>query len=110
MKNRKCIVKYFEDGCTMRDIAKKCNCSHSTVITILKRIYPLEKYNEINERKKKDYQTRKYKMWNAKICRYYKNRYDKKPFGYFYNNKYVPIGMFDDFISIEIIDELINDK
>lgn len=93
----------------MRDIAKKCGCSHSTVIRFLKKNYPKDKYIEINKKKIKQYQTRKYKIWNAKKCRYYKNKYDKKPFGYFYNNKYVPIGMFDDFLTVEIIDKLVNE-
>lgn len=107
MMNRKCIIEYFEKGYTMRQIGEKCECSHSTVIRFLKRNYPKDKYTEINSKKIKKYQTRKYKLWNAKNCRYFKQRYDKKPFGYFYNNRYVPIGLFDDFVSIETINKFV---
>ena len=95
----------------MREIGEKCGCSHSTVIRFLNKHYPKEEYEKINKNKKKKYQTGKYKLWNAKVCRYVKRRYDKKPFLFFYNNKYVPLGYFDDFITIEIINNLIeNDE
>ena len=110
--NRKCIIKCFEEGMTMREIGERCGCSHSTVIRFLKKNYPSDKYEMINSSKKKKYTTRKYKMWNAKFCRY-NNRNDrfdiKKPFYFFYNNKYVPIGTFHDFVTIEIINNLVED-
>lgn len=110
MKKKKCIVKYFEDGYTMREIGKLCGYSHSTVIRFLKKNYPSDKYNEIIRNKKKKYQTRKYKLWNSKVCRYYNssNRFETtKCFRYFYNNRYVPIGYFEDFVTVEIINELV---
>lgn len=105
MKKR-CIIKYFEDGYTMRDIGKLCGCSHSTVIRFLQKNYP----NYKNTKKKKKYKTRKYSLWNAEICRFFKRRYDKKSFGYFYNNRYVPIGLFDDFVSVEIINNFVEEN
>ena len=105
---RKCIINYFEQGYSMRQIGKMCECSHSTVLRFLKNNYDKNKYQAIIKNKpKKKYTTRKYKMWDASCVRYFKKRYDKKPFGYFYKNKYVPIGTFDDFLTVEIINKLL---
>lgn len=109
-KRKKCIVKYFEDGYTMREIGKICGYSHSTVIRFLKKNYPKDKYDEIINNRNKNYQTRKYKLWNAKVCRY-NNRNDRfengKCFKFFYNNRYVPIGLFEDFVTVEIINDFV---
>ena len=106
---KKCIIEYFENGYTMRDIGKLCGCSHSTVIRFLQKNYPKDKYKEINKNKL-NIRNNKYKLWNNKICRYYKIKYDKKPFVYFYNNKYVPIGLFDDFVTVEIINDIVEEN
>lgn len=110
--NRKCIIKCFEKGMTMREIGEKCGCSHSTVIRFLKKNYPSDKYEMINSSKKKKYTTRKYKLWNAKVCRYYNsnNRFEiEKCFKLYYKNEYVPVGWFTDFVTVEIISDLINE-
>ena len=52
----------------------------------------------------------KYTLWNSKICRYKRYRFDKRPFCFWYGNKYVPIGYFDDFVTVEIINELVEES
>lgn len=108
MKKR-CIIKYFEDGYTMRDIGKLCGCSHSTVIRFLQKNYPKDKYNEINKNKL-NIKNNKYNLWDNKICRYVTQLYGKKSFCYFYKNEYVPIGYFHEFISIEIINDIVEEN
>ena len=109
LMKRKCIIEYFEKGLTMREIGKRCECSHSTVEKFLQKNYPNDKYREINNKKKYS-RNMKYTLWNSKICRYKRYRFDKRPFCFWYGNKYVPIGYFDDFVTVEIINELVEES
>ena len=109
LMKRKCIIEYFEKGLTRREIGKRCDCSHSTVVKFLQKNYPKDKYREINNKKKYS-RNMKYTLWNSKICRYKRYRFHKRPLCFWYGNKYVPIGYFDDFVTVEIINELVEES
>lgn len=52
----------------------------------------------------------KYDLWDVGCCHYKKGRPDgQKVFSFIYDNYRIPMGMFNDFVSVEIINRLVKE-
>lgn len=107
------ILKLARAGKSIYEIAKLKQVDNSTIINRLKKHMDNEEYEEYTEKNSRKYTV----FWNPSYCQYNKTKMTRngrepnpvKCFNVMYNGKRLNIGLFHDFISVNIIHELINE-
>lgn len=107
------ILKLANEGKNLSEIARLTNVHYTTIGERLKKYMDEDEYKKYTEKNSKKYTV----FWNPSYCRYNKHKMTRngrepnpvKCFAVNYNGRRLNIGLFHDFVSVNIIHKLINE-